>query len=397
MKKKLVTPSIVVVAVLLAGVFLMPWLKSRVRPAGTTVLLQKEGATHRLLVNGSPYLIKGVCYSPIPVGKDYEYNFWGDSKKPWLLDGKLMKEMGVNTIRIYRLGKNPEEVRQVLSDFHRRFGIRAIVGHYLGFWSWPPPNYTDEAFKENIKTEVLEMVRLYKDHPAILMWVLGNENNYSFDRDVQRWSSDALDALSPEAKKKEMARIYYSFVNDLAKEIKKIDPHHPVVMGMGEVKSLDIAAQYAPDIDVIGMIAYRGPGFGSLFRQIRQKLDKPVVMIEWGADSYNALQAQPDEEAQADFLKLQWQDIERNADPKKGSGNALGGTLFEWSDEWWKGNENLPYTWSVHDTAGHWGNASYYTDADVLGRLNMNEEWWGVVSIERKPKKSYPMLKALWE
>ena len=371
-----------------------------------TITIDKTNG-YRLLVDGKPYLIKGACYNPIPIGKDYEYNFWGDSGKPWLADGKLMKQMGVNTVRFYRVGKNPDEVKRVLDDLHGKFGIRVLVGSYLGFWNWPPPNYSDEAFREKVRTEVLEMVRLYKDSPAVLMWVLGNENNYSFDRNVQRWSNDAIDALpDAEAQRKEKARIYYAFVNHLARDIKKIDSRHPVVMGVGEVASLDLAKPVCPDIDALGMIAYRGPTFGNLFRQVKQKFDLPVVMIEWGADSYNAYRREPDEEDQAEFLKLQWQDIERNAAGKKGVGNCLGGTLFEWNDEWWKGNENLPYTWSVQETAAHWYNASYYYDAQAAEHLNMNEEWWGVVALDpthkfkgmdgRVPKKSYFVLKGLW-
>jgi beta-galactosidase len=172
------------------------------------------------------------------------------------------------------------------------------------------------------------------------------------------------------------------------------------------VASLDVASQVAPDIDVIAMIAYRGPGFGNLFRQVKEKFDRPVAMTEWGADSFNAARREEDETSQAEFLKLQWQDIERNALGKKGVGNAIGGTLFEWSDEWWKGNENIPHTWAVHDEAGHWQNASYHYDAYGADKMNMNEEWWGVVKLdpkrrqgglnERVPKEAYQTLKELW-
>lgn len=370
-------------------------------------ITKSETAGHQLLINQKPFLIRGVCYSPMPIGKDYEYNFWGDSNKPWLVDGKMFQEMGGNTLRFYRLGKNPKEVRQVFDDLHYRNGMYFLVGNYLGFWNWPPPNYSNPEFCEKIKAEVLEMVQLYKNHPGVLMWVLGNENNYSFDLNVQRWSNDEIDALpDPEAQRRAKAKIYYTFVNDLAKEIKKIDPKHPVAMGVGEVASLDLAQPVCPDIDVLAMIAYRGPGFGNLFRQIKQKFDIPVVLTEWGADSYNASTQEPDEENQAQFLKLQWQDIERNTNPRKGVGNCLGGALFEWLDEWWKGNENLPHTWSVHDTAGHWRNPSYYYDAYGVEPMNMNEEWWGLVAqsekgkksgfCERLPKKAYWVLKELW-
>ena len=42
----------------------------------------------------------------------------------------------------YRLGKNPQEVQRVMDDLHYRYGMRFLVGHYLGFWNWPAPNYT---------------------------------------------------------------------------------------------------------------------------------------------------------------------------------------------------------------------------------------------------------------
>ena len=402
--KKVITILIILGAIFSAVYF---FGKSQVSHQVPAILIEKNNG-YKLLLDGKPFFIKGVCYNPIPIGKDYEYNYWGDTNKPWLLDGRLMREAGVNTVRFYRVGKNPDEVKQVINDLYQKFGIHSLMGSYLGFWNWPPPNYADEQFNEKVRTDVLEMVRLYKDSPGVLMWVLGNENNYSFDRDnVQRWSTDAIDALpNPKAKRNQKARIYYSFVNSLAKEIKKIDSKHPVVLGVGEVASLDIAKEQCPDIDAIGMIAYRGSGFGNLFRQVKQKFDLPLILIEWGADSFNAMTEEPDEANQAKFLKLQWQDIERNADPKRGVGNCLGGTLFEWTDEWWKGNENLPYTWTVHDIAAHWYNNSYYYDADISTRLNMNEEWWGLVSLDPKkskagndsriPKKSYSELKALW-
>jgi beta-galactosidase/beta-glucuronidase len=373
-----------------------------------SITIEKNGEGYSLVVNGKPTIVRGVCYSPIPIGRDYEYNFWGAPEKAWIADGKLMKAMGVNTIRFYKAGKNPAEVRAVMDGLYKKYGIRTLMGTYLGFWNWPPPNYADEDFREMVRTETLEMVRLYKDSPGLLMWVLGNENNYSFDLtpNLQRWTTDAIDALpTPEAQREEKARIYYSFVNDLAKEIKKIDPKHPVIMGAGETSSLQLAQPVAPDIDVIGMIAYRGPSFGNLFRQVKQKFDKPVLMIEYGADSFNALKRAPDEKSQAQFLKEQWRDIARNSDPARG-GNCLGGVIFEWNDEWWKGNENLPHTWSVHEEAGHWANASYYYDAEVSDHMNMNEEWFGLVGLEpsgeengidkRVPKKAYAALQALW-
>lgn len=131
------------------------------------------------MAEGRPFIVKGVCYNPIPIGKNHEYDWWSDPHKPWITDGKLMREMGVNTVRIYQAGKNAEAVKKVIRDLYQLYGIRTILGHWLGFWEYPCPFYGDEGFREEIKKEVLEMVNLYKDEPGVLLWVLGNENNYS--------------------------------------------------------------------------------------------------------------------------------------------------------------------------------------------------------------------------
>ncbi len=372
-----------------------------------SITLKQHGdSEYSLEVDGHPYLVKGVCYMPVPTGETYDYNFWA-KEEIWKTDGKMMKEMGVNTVRFYRPGRNPAEVRAFINGLYSKFGIRSMMGHDLGFWDWPPPNYGTPAFRERVKREVLAMVEQYKNEPGILAWILGNENNYSFEiMNVQSWTTPELEQIEDlQQRAKEKASIYYSFVNDLAQEIKKIDPVRPVIMGVGEVKSLDIASQFAPAIDIIGMIVYRGPGFGNLFSQIRERFDKPVMLIEWGADSYDVAKDQEAQDKQAEFMRYQWRDMLKNtAGQKSGVGNCLGGTAFEWHDEWWKANEHVEITWLQHDTAGQFSNAAYYFDYDQPNRLNMNEEWYGVVALEpsegridaRKPKKAFYTLKELW-
>jgi hypothetical protein len=133
--------------------------------------------SYQLIVEDKPYIIKGVCYNPVQIGSDYSYDWWSDPAKPWMIDGKLMKEMGINTIRLYQSHETKEEVRQVIRDLYNNYGIRTILGHWLGFWEYPCPFYGDKEFQERIKKEVLDMVREYKDEPGVLLWILGNENN----------------------------------------------------------------------------------------------------------------------------------------------------------------------------------------------------------------------------
>lgn len=357
----------------------------------------------QLLVGDKPYFVQGVVYSPMPIGQDHYYNFWGDAKKPWLVDGRLMKAMGVNTIRFYEPGKNPQEVKKVMRDLYKHFGIRTVLGHYLKFWDYPSANYSDFYTQKKIREEVIEMVKAYKDEPALLFWTLGNENNYSFDQDVNPWSNEELERIeNPNTKRLAKARIYYTFINDLAKTIHQLDSNHPVAMGNGELASLEVANEVCDGIDIFGGIVYRGKTFGSFFRQLKSKFNKPNCFLEFGCDSYNAYTKREDQDNQAQYLKSQWQDIAKNASSKIGTGNSLGGFVFEWEDEWWKAADQYKEGWKVHDITGGWSNPAYY---DSKVDYNMNEEWWGVVSIspeikngvnKRTPRKAYYTLKDLW-
>lgn len=367
-----------------------------------------KNSRYQLIVDGKPFIIKGVCYSPIPIGQDYSYNFAADPNQPWLVDGKLMQAAGINTIRFYKCEKNCSNTKKLINDLYRLYGIRTIIGHWLGFWDYPGPFYADADFREKIKKDVLETVAFYKDEPGILFWVLGNENNYSFAGTVQPWSSQEIDK-EPDAQKQGImrAKIYYSFVNELAKEIKKIDPNHPVAMGNGELRWLDIANEVCPDIDLVGCIIYRGKTFGNLFNSLKATFNRPLVLIEFGADAYDAYAKKEDQNTQAFFLESQWRQIYENlSNNKEGAGNCLGGTIFEWTDEWWKHNECDQASWSVHDTAAGWSNGSYYFDIKAPENKNMNEEWFGIVALSQElengkniriPRKAYYVLREFWK
>lgn len=373
------------------------------------VYIQKlKVSRYRLMADKKPYIVKGVCYSPIPIGENHEYDWWSDPNKPWITDGKLMQEMGVNTIRIYQPGQNPESVKKVISDLYNLYGIRTMLGHWLGFWEYPCPFYADEKFRERIKKEVLETVSLYKDEPGILLWILGNENNYSCLGRVNPWSSEEIDK-EPDPQKQILmrAKIYYSFVNELASAIHKVDRNHPVALGNGELIGLDIAKEVSPDIDLVACIIYRGRNFGNLFNSLKTNFDRPVILSEFGADSYDAYLKKEDQNMQAFFLESQWRQIYENlADNKKGQGNCLGGAMFEWTDEWWKHSESDPESWKAHDTGSNWSNGSYYFDIKVEGNKNMNEEWFGIVALseeleggfnKRIPRKAYYVIREFWK
>ena len=377
-------------------------------PTAKVYVKKLNNGSYQLIVERKNYIIKGVCYSPIPVGSNHEHDWWSDPKKPWLVDGKLMKEMGVNTIRLYQSHDNPEEVKAVIRDFYQLYGIRTVMGDWLGYWEYPCPFYGNKDFQDKVKKSVLEMVELYKNEPGLLFWVLGNENNYSCLGIVHPWSNAEVDQEKDPLKQKALrAKIYYSFVNDLTQEIQKKDPNHPVAMGNGELVGLEYAKKYAPSIDIIACIIYRGKTFGNLFKSLKATFDRPIFMAEFGADAYDAYLQKEDQNMQAFFLESQWRQIYENlANQKNGEGNCLGGASFEWSDEWWKHDESNPDSWKAQDTLAGWSNGSYYFDIKAKDNMNMNEEWFGVVSLspelenglnKRIPRKAYYVIRDFWK
>ncbi|MFA5361750.1 MAG: hypothetical protein WC335_00670 [Candidatus Omnitrophota bacterium] len=399
-----------ITGVLAAGIavlFVFWGVSFRFKPA---VYIQKlKNSRYRLIVGNKPYIVKGVCYNPVSVGGGHDYDWWSNPYKPWLVDGELMKAMGINTVRIYQSGENPEQVKKVIEDLFNLYGIRMVMGNWLGFWEYPCPFYGDKDFQERVKNEVLGMVKTYKDEPGILMWILGNENNYSCLGTVNAWSTEEIDA-EPDPQKQRILRsqIYYSFINDLAQEIHKIDPNHPVALGNGELIGLDVANRFCPDVDLVACVIYRGKTFGNLFRSLKATFDKPLLISEFGADSYDAELLKEDQNMQAFFLESQWRQVYENlAGNPKGEGNCIGGTIFEWTDEWWKHNSYDYESWKTHDTESNWSNGSYYFDIKAKGNKNMNEEWFGIVAVnpeikeagldKRVPRKAYYVLREFWK
>ena len=188
----------------------------------------KENASggYSLWVKGKPFLIKGVGYNPVPIGEGYDYDFFANESNPWLIDGKLMQEAGINCVRIYSAGDDLSQVAQCIRDLYENYGIYTIMSDWLGLWDYPRANYADSDFREKTKKRILKLVSALKNEEGLLMWVLGNENNYTFSGKIGFWTSPDIEALAdPREKVEKRAEIYYTFVNELAAEIKKIDSY----------------------------------------------------------------------------------------------------------------------------------------------------------------------------
>ncbi|MFA5276684.1 MAG: hypothetical protein WC417_07325, partial [Candidatus Omnitrophota bacterium] len=58
--------------------FLFLFILSACQPRQDVYIQKLKNQHYRLIVKGSPYIVKGVCYNPIPIGLNHEYDWWGD-------------------------------------------------------------------------------------------------------------------------------------------------------------------------------------------------------------------------------------------------------------------------------------------------------------------------------
>lgn len=339
------------------------------------VVLDDEGA--RLTVDGKDFFVRGMNWDYFPVGTNYAYSLWEQEDE--IIEEALEREMtmlrraGVNAIRQY-VGIPPRWVAYI----YEKHGIYTVLNHAMGRYGvmvkgqWiPNTDYADPDAREVILSEIAEMVVSFRDTPGVLMWLLGNENNYGLV-----WSGAETEDLPEEKRDLRLATPLYTLFGEAADRIKEHDSLRPVAMANGDLGYMDLIIEHAQSVDILGTNVYRGIGFTDAFERVRDEYAKPIFFTEFGSDAYNAREDREDQLTQATYLKGQWREIYDNASGMGGADNAIGGLTFQWSDGWWKYGQESGL--DVHDTHASWHNEGYPEDY-VDGQNNMNEEWFGVV------------------
>src|SRR5262249_30251590 len=103
----------------------------------------------------------------------------------------------------------------------------------------------------------------YKDHPALLLWVVGNELN--FEKNPKVWDA----------------------VNNLSCKIHQMDPNHPTTTTLAgfNKETIALVKARAPDLDFICFQMYAD--IINLPRYLRESSwDKPYIITEWGATGH---------------------------------------------------------------------------------------------------------------
>ena len=365
------------------------------------VSIDKSISGMKLKVNGNDFIINGVNWDYTPIGTNYSYSLYNQSESviKQALDDEmsLLKNMGVNTIRVYA-GIPKKWIEYIYTNY----GIYTMLNHSFGRYgltidgAWvPTTEYADAKTRQLLLKEVKQLASDYKDTKGLLLFLLGNENNYGLFWD----GAETENIPVKDRKSTKRAQYMYALFNEAAVTMKTIDTSHPVAICNGDLLFLDIIEKKCPDVDALGVNAYRGISFGDIFERVKKEYGKPVFFAEFGSDAFNAVTSEEEQNGQANILKGNWKEIYENTDGLGKSGNCLGGFTFQFSDGWWKfaQTKNL----DVHDTNASWSNGGYPFDY-VQGENNMNEEWFGICAkgptnangnYQLYPRSAYYILK----
>ena len=240
---------------------------------------------HHISVIGSVLLgltFTNMCHAEVSI----ERNAKGDFQllrngQPYTIHGAggashltTLVENGGNSIRTWGIEQLEDKVDgKLLLDRCEELGISVSVGIWLeherhGF------DYSNTAMVEKQREDVRQAVRRYKDHPAILLWGLGNE-------------------MEGPAANDETPHIWKE-LNHLAGIIKEEDDSHPimtVIAGASRVKIQAIMKHY-PRIDILGVNSY-GAAASVAGDVTAAGWKKPFALTEYGPSGHWEVEKTP--------------------------------------------------------------------------------------------------------
>ena len=206
------------------------------------VELKKIDGRYQLIRGGKPYFIAGA-------GLEFG-------------SVEALARHGGNSFRTWRT-ENGRESGQVVLDRAWQNGLTVTMGLEMtgerhGF------DYDDASAVARQFDRVKQEVLKYKDHPALLIWAIGNELN--------------LNATNPGV---------WDAVNEISKMIHKVDPHHlttTTLAGINKDLLRDIE-QRASDLDLICIQMYAD--LSNLPRYLKEiQYSGPYIVSEWGATGH---------------------------------------------------------------------------------------------------------------
>jgi len=279
----------------------------------------------QLLRGGKPYFIRGAG---------------GDAPL------EQLAAAGANSLRTW--GADDLDAR--LEEAHA-LGLSVTVGIWLGH-ERHGFDYNDEAQVAEQMARARQAVLRYKDHPAVLIWGIGNE--------MEGFESGDNPAI-------------WKAVNDVAAMVKRLDPKHPTMTVTAEIGGARIErVNKVSAIDIHGINSYGGAL--TLAERYRAGAGtKPIILTEFGPPGTWEVPKSPwgapyelTSTEKAAFYRRSYEKSVRGA-----PGLALGSYVFVWG-------------YKVEGTATWYG--MVLPDGSRLGQVDvMTELWSGKPPTDRAP------------
>lgn len=218
------------------------------RSAGPTGRVTSKAEVRRsedgwqLLLDGSPFHIKGA-------GLEFG-------------DMEALARHGANSLRTWRTENGRRSGQEVLDEAHSR-GLKVTMGievgrERMGF------DYDDEAAVADQLARIREEVIEFRDHPALIIWGIGNELNHHA-HNLKVWDA----------------------VNEISEMIHELDPHHLTTTSLSgmDPETVRHVKQRSPDLDILSVQMY------AEIEELPKRIalsgwDGPILVTEWGATGY---------------------------------------------------------------------------------------------------------------
>ncbi|WP_194533761.1 glycoside hydrolase family 2 TIM barrel-domain containing protein [Zobellia nedashkovskayae] len=206
------------------------------------VEISKKGEKYRLLVNSEEFYIKGAGleYGNVPA----------------------LAEHNANSFRTWRTENGQKSAKEVLDEAHKN-GIMVTMGIEVGR-ERHGFDYDNEVIVQNQLKDIKNKVLDIKDHPALLIWGIGNELNLHY-KNPKVWDA----------------------VNDISKMIHALDPNHPTTTSLAGLsqKEVDYIKERCPDLDILSVQMYGDlPNLPYLIKKFGW--NGPYMVTEWGATGH---------------------------------------------------------------------------------------------------------------
>jgi len=266
-------------------------------PVSPSAPLERARARAKFFFTGDEkFFLKGVTYGP------FKPNAAGDflpSPEMAARDFTLMRELGVNVIRIYHVPP------RWFLDVCRDHGIRVIISIP---WAEHVEFLNDGKVRRQILQTIREAVSRNKGHEAIFAYLVGNE----IPSTMVRWLG---------------ARRVIDFVEQLITVARAADPEP--MYSYASYPPTEYLLPQNVDFFTFNVYLERRDDFERYLARLQNLAeDKPLIMGEFGLDTLRK-----GEEAQAEVLDWHFDCVVR--------GGAAGTIFFSWTDEWFTGGMEI--------------------------------------------------------